>query len=90
MVAVLSSMDTSKPTLNTWVEIVSVESLKPEVIEREGLKDFKGLVIKKIHKSNLTVSYEKMEGGLAGYLDKKLPNCPNLPIFLQKAREVFC
>lgn len=78
-----------KAVLNTWVEVVDASQLKEEVRQRENLPE-KGLVVKKMHKSNLTISYEKMEGGLAGYLDKKLGSCPNIPKFLELARQKFC
>ena len=81
----------SMKILNTWVEIVSTKELKPEVIEEHPeLKNFNGLVLKKMHKSNLTISYEKMEGGLAGFLDRKVKGCPNLLEFVRLGREKFC
>ena len=75
--------------LKTWIEIINASSLKDNIRIKEGLPS-DGLIIKKIHKSDIKVSYEKMEGGLAGFLDRKLSNCPNLPAFLKVAREKFC
>ena len=74
--------------LKTWIEIINASSLKEDVRMKEGLSN-DGLIIKKIHKSDIKVSYEKMEGGLAGFLDRKLSNCPNLPAFLEEARKKF-
>ena len=74
--------------LKTWIEIVNAGSLKEDVRIKEGLLN-SGLIIKKIHKSDIKVSYEKMEGGLAGFLDKKISSCPNLPAFLKVAEEKF-
>ena len=77
--------------MNTWVEVINVKSLKPEVIEdNPTLKNFDGLVLKKMHKSDLSISYEKMEGGLTGFLQSKLRNCPNMPAFLSIARQKLC
>jgi len=85
-----SSMEDTK-VLDTWVEIVDRKSLKSEVVEKNPeLKDFDGLVLKKMHKSNLTISYEKIEGGLTGFLDRKLPTCSNICNFLILARNKFC
>ena len=75
--------------LNTWVEIIDAKELKEEVRQKENLPS-EGLIIKKIHKSNISVTYEKMEGGLAGFLNKKLNQCSNIPIFLGIARDKFC
>lgn len=75
--------------LNTWVEVINACSLKEDVRIKEGLPS-EGLIIKKIHKSDINVSYEKMEGGLVGFLDKKLDDCPNIPTFLKLAKEKLC
>jgi hypothetical protein len=75
--------------LNTWVEVIDASQLKQEVRDINKLPA-NGLVIKKIHKSDLTITYERMEGGLAGYLDKKFGSCPNIPSFLSMARQKFC
>jgi len=77
--------------LNTWVEVVNAKSLKPEVInDNPDLANFDGLVLKKIHKSNITFTFEKLEGGLAGFLDKRVRVCENLPEFVKIAREELC
>jgi len=82
---------TDNSNLNTWVEVIDVKSLKEEIInDNPQLKNFDGLVLKRIHKSNIAITYEKMEGGLAGYLEKNLSKSSNLPNFIKEARLKFC
>jgi len=53
-----SSME-DKKILNTWIEVMDSKSLKESVIEdNPDLKDFDGLVLKKMHKSDLEITYE--------------------------------
>ena len=75
--------------LNTWVDVVDASLLKKEIREINKLPET-GLVIKKIHKSALTISYEEVKGGFAEFLEMKLKICPNIPNFLIKAREKLC
>ncbi len=85
-----SSME-DKKILNTWIEVMDSKSLKESVIEdNPDLKDFDGLVLKKMHKSDLEITYEKIEGGLTGFLQKRLPTCSNMSNFLSIARQRFC
>lgn len=77
--------------LNTWVEVINSKSLKDNIIdENPDLKDFDGLILKRMHKSDLKITYEKIEGGLTGFLQKRLPHCSNMSNFLSIARQRFC
>ena len=76
-------------TINTWAEVIDASQLKPEVREKFNLPS-EGLIIKRIHKSDLSVSYEKMEGGLAGFIEENIGDCPNIPHFISLGRKQFC
>lgn len=75
--------------LSTWVEVVDASQLKQEIREKFNLPE-KGLILKKIHKSNLEITYEVLEGGLAGHLNRNLISSTNIPKFLEVARTKFC
>lgn len=92
MIGASNSMENEeKQGLNTWVEVIDVKQLKQSVIEENPeLRDFNGLVLKKIHKSNLSISYEKIEGGFAEFLEKKLQNASNMQKFIDTAKPKFC
>lgn len=70
------------------VELVRCESLKPEVRDEHNLPD-KGVVVQKILKNSpLTISYEEIKGGLAGFLTQKLKGC-NMQPLVKACRERF-
>jgi len=73
-------MEEQKNNFKIKVELVRCESLRPSVRAEKGLPA-KGVVIKKITKNSpLTVSYEKIEGGLANFITSKIDRCNMVPI----------